>query len=486
VDDLFFLPATEQRRLLVEKRLSATELLDSHLSQIDLWNRGVNAIVTLTPERARAAAEAADAALHGGAEPGILHGLPVAHKDLHETAGIRTTWGSPIYADHVPNRTSLIVERMWQAGSVPLGKTNTPEFGAGSQTFNPVFGATRNPYDPSKTSGGSSGGAAAALATGMVALADGSDYGASLRNPASFCNVVGFRPTPGRVPIWPNPLPWWSGSVQGPMARTVDDIALFMAAIAGPDNRIPISIQDSGSIFSPPVDRHVAGGRIAWSPDVGGLPVDPRVTTVLEKQRNTFEGLGCRIENDEPDLDGFEEAFMTWRYWRFATLMGDLLREHRADLKPEIVWNIERGLELSAEELGRADVLRGALFERAAVFFNRYDYVVCPVSQVPPFDVTDEWVGEINGEPMEHYLAWLRSCYAFSVIESPAISVPAGFTDDGLPVGIQIVGRRGDDLGVLRMARAFEEASEFGTVRPDDLRKPPSPAAGSGASAPRP
>jgi amidase len=465
--DLIFEPATALRALLVERRISARELLAAHLAQIERVNPSVNAIVTMVPERAIAAAEAADEALLGGAEPGILHGLPVAHKDLHDTAGIRTTYGSPLFADHVPTRSSLIVERMWRAGAVPLGKTNTPEFGAGSQTYNPVFGATANPYDLALTCGGSSGGAAAALASGMIALGDGSDHGASLRNPAAFCNVAGFRPTPGRVPTWPTLHAWWTGSVHGPMARTVDDVALFLSAIAGPDPRIPVSIDEPGAVFLPPLRPASRGTRIAWSSDLGGLPVDPAITTALDPHRATFAAIGFSVDEAEPDLDGFEEAFLTWRYWRTASDLGDHVRHHRDLVKPEIVWTAEQGFALSAADLGKADTVRSRLFERAAAFFEQYDYLVCPVTQVPPFSIDRHWVEEINGVPMEHFLAWIRSCYAISVIESPAISMPAGFTSDGLPVGIQIVGRRGDDLGVLRVAKAFEEATELWKRRPD-------------------
>lgn len=438
----------------------------AHLEQIERVNPRVNAIVTLVPERAMAAAEGADAALLAGAEPGLLHGLPVAHKDLHETAGIRTTYGSPLYAEHVPVETALVVERMWQAGAVPLGKTNTPEFGAGSQTYNAVFGTTVNPYDLGKTVGGSSGGAAAALATGMVALADGSDYGASLRNPAAFCNVVGFRPTPGRVPTWPTKYPWWTGSVPGPMARTVDDVALLLSAIAGPDRRVPISIDEPGAVFGAGIDGIPTGGRIAWSRDLGGLPIDPTVTAVLERHRATFADLGFEVVDGEPDLRGFEEAFMTLRYWKVASDYGTIVRRHPESVKPEIVWTAERGFALGAEELGRAEVARGKVYQRATAFFDRFEFLVCPAVPVPPFAADVPWVEEVAGVRMDHFLQWLQCCYAISVIESPAISVPAGFTNDGLPIGIQIVGRRGDDLGVLRLAKAFEDATGFWKQRP--------------------
>lgn len=466
MDELLFTPAIELRDLLVSGRLSARELTAAHLDQIDRINPTINAIVTVVAERAMAAAQAADDVLVAGGEPGLLHGLPVAHKDLHDTAGIRTTHGSPLFADNVPETSALIVERMWLAGAVPLGKTNTPEFGAGSQTYNTLFGATANPYDPSRTCGGSSGGAAAALAAGMISLADGSDYGASLRNPASFCNVVGLRPTPGRVPTWPTLHAWWTGSVHGPMARTVDDVALLLSSVAGPDRRIPISLQEPGAAFAAPIDPAPAGTRIAWSSDLGGLPIDPAVTAVLEPHRDTLAGLGFEVTEAEPDLAGYEEAFLAWRFWRTVTDLGDTAAANPDQVKPEIAWTVERGRELTALDLGRADIVRSRVFARAAAFFEHHDYLVCPVTQVPPFPIEQHWVERIGTVEMEHFLAWIRSCYAISVIESPAASVPAGFTDDGLPIGIQIVGRRGDDLGVLRVAKAFEEATGFWMRRP--------------------
>jgi len=458
--------ATELRAMLLARELSARELLAASLARIEAVNPQVNAIVTLSVERAERAATAADEAVAGGASHGLLHGLPVGHKDLFETAGTRTTWGSPLFADHVPDRTTLIVERMWRAGAVPVGKTNTPEFGAGSQTYNTVFGATRNPYDLTKTTGGSSGGSAAALAAGMVALADGSDYGASLRNPAAFCNVVGLRPTPGRVPTWPTETPSWTGSVHGPLGRTVDDVALLLTATAGPHDRVPISLPDGGDMFLPPIEPARAGTKIAWSRDLGGLPFDPQVLAVLEPHRLTLLGLGFAVADAEPDLDGFEEAFMTARFERFARIHGEAVRTHRDQVKDEIVWNVERGWSLTDDDREGADAARRRVHEAATGFFARYDYLVCPVTQVPPFSVDITWVKEIEGTHMDHYLQWLQSCYQFSVLGAPATSVPAGFTATGLPVGLQVVGRPGDDLGVLRVARAIEQDTEYWRTRP--------------------
>ncbi len=324
-DDVCFQTATEMASSIRRKEISAREVLNAHLAQIERTNPRVNAVVTLVAEQAMAQADAADQSIARGEEVGPLHGLPVAHKDLVLTKGIRTTFGSPIYKDFVPDQDSLIIERMKQAGVITIGKTNVPEFGAGSQTFNPVFGKTLNPYDLSKTCGGSSGGAAVALACGMMPIADGSDLGGSLRNPANFCNVVGFRVSQGRVPVWPGQMAWSSLSVQGPMARTVEDVALMLSAIAGPDPRSPISLNEPGELFAAPLDRDFAGTRIAWSPDMGGLPVDPRVTAVIDSQRETFESLGCVTEDATPDFTDADEVFKVYRAAGFAASRAALL-----------------------------------------------------------------------------------------------------------------------------------------------------------------
>jgi amidase len=458
--ELCDLPATVLARMLRDREVSAREVLAAHLDRIASVNPTVNAIVTLVPELAAARAAEADDAIVAGAPLGPLHGLPIAHKDLVATAGIRTTAGSPIFAEAVPEEDDLLVERARAAGAVLLGKTNTPEFGAGSQTFNPVFGPTRNPYDPTKTCGGSSGGAAVALATGMVPIADGSDLGGSLRNPASFCNVVGFRPSPGRVPSWPTIDAWQDLSVDGPMGRSVEDAALLLSALAGPDARVPISLPEPGRTFAPPLDVDLGAPRIAWAPDAGRtMPFDPEVVAIVAASRASFEALGCRTTDAYPDLGGAREIFFTLRAHMFASDLGELLDDHRHEMKPTVVWNIEEGTKVTRDDLARVQRLRSELAARLAVFFSRFDYLVTPVSQVPPFDVEVEHPTEIAGEPMETYLDWMESCWRITVTGGPAISVPCGFTPEGLPVGVQIVGRRGDDLGVLRLAHAFERAT---------------------------
>src|SRR5687768_17410241 len=305
--DLCFLPAIELSHLLRSKDISAREVVSAHLQQIERVNPKVNAIVTLVAEQAFDTADALDAGIMRGEVAGPLHGLPIAHKDLQNTRGIRTTYGSPIYRDFVPNADSLVVERLKGAGAITIGKTNVPEFGAGSQTFNNVFGATRNPYDLTRSSGGSSGGAATALACGFMPIADGSDMGGSLRNPANFCNVVGLRPSPGRVPSWPVELGWFTLSVDGPMARTVADVALTLSVLAGPDPPSPIALSDPGSQFARPLERDFKETRIAWV-DLG-LPYEPEVKQVVDSTRVIFESLGCIVEEAEPDFSDADEIF---------------------------------------------------------------------------------------------------------------------------------------------------------------------------------
>jgi amidase len=464
--ELCFLTAIELTQRIRARSISCVEVMEAHLRQIERVNPQVNAIVTLAPEQALARARAADAALRRSDAVGPLHGLPVAHKDLVQTKGMRTTFGSPIYADFVPDVDDLIVTRIRNAGAILIGKTNTPEFGAGSQTFNPVFGATRNPYDLSKTCGGSSGGAAVALACGMIPIADGSDTGGSLRNPASFCNVVGFRPSPGRVPSCSDRAAWQTLSVLGPMARTVADAALLLSAMAGPHPCSPIALQKPGAHFRQPLDRDFHGVRVAWSRTSGGLPVDPEVTAVLEQARPALETIGCIVEEVEPDFTGADEAFRVWRAWGYEQKLGELADTHRDRLKETILWEIEQGRALTGPQIGRAERLRTALYHRMRRFMKTYEFLALPVVQVPPFPIEQPYVTEINGVPMETYIDWMRSCYYVSITGFPAISVPAGFTRDGLPVGLQLVGRHHNDSGVLQLAHAFEQATGHWRRRP--------------------
>ncbi len=461
-----FLPAAEQAALVTSKQVSAVELMQAHLEQIDRLNPRVNAICTLAAEQALKDAETADSQQARGEALGPLHGLPVGIKDLTETQGIRTTYGSPIYANHVPNVDALVVTRYKQAGAIVIGKTNTPEFGAGSQTFNAVFGATRNPYDPGKTCGGSSGGAAVALACGMIPLAQGSDLGGSLRNPAAWSNVVGFRNGIGRVPVWPVALGYSSLSVTGAMGRTVRDVALQLSVIAGPDPRVPVALPFPPTAFAGDLGRDFHGVRLAWSRDLGRYPVDSVITQVCEAQRGTFAQIGCTVEDAEPDMRDADEIFQTMRAYSFAHRHARHLAEHRDQLKATVIWNAERGMTLSALEVAQAEAKRTALYHRVVAFFERYDFLCLPTTQVSPFSIEQEYPTEINGQRLETYIDWMGLCYAITVTGCPAISVPCGFTPEGLPVGLQIVGRPHADFAVLQLAHAFEQATRYYQRRP--------------------
>ena len=465
--EICFLPAVKIAKLIKTKQLSCRELMEIQLQQIEKVNSKVNAVVTLLDEKGIKDAEESDSMLASGKPIGPLHGIPVTHKDMFLTKGIRTTFGSPLFSDFVPNENSLIIERMQAAGAITIGKNNTPEFGAGSQTYNEVFGKTLNPYDTTKTCGGSSGGAAVALACGMQPISDGSDTGGSLRNPASFCNVVGFRPSPGRVPVWPSQLGWDPISVHGPMARTVEDTTLLLSVIAGPDSRVPNSISEPGNLFSQSLEKDFKGTKIAWSNNLGGLPIDPVVNTVLNSQKASLENLGCRVIEDEPDFKNADRAFKIWRGWAREIGQGELLRKHRKDLKETLAWDIEQGVTLTGPEIGWAETERMSLFQRMHSFFEDYDYFICPVSQVPPFDVETRYIPEIQNEKMETFIDWMKSCYYITLTGCPAISVPAGFTPEGLPIGMQIVGKYRDDFGVLQLAHAFEQITGFWKTRPE-------------------
>jgi len=462
--DLCFLSAVELATRIRQKQVSAREVMTAHLAQIERINPKVNAIVTLVADRAMAAAARADEMTAKGGPLGVLHGLPVAHKDLVDTAGIRTTRGSRFYSDNVPTRDALIVERIHAAGALTLGKTNTPEFGAGSQTFNAVFGATRNPYDLSKTCGGSSGGAAVALACGMVPIADGSDTGGSLRNPPAFCNVVGLRPSPGRVPSESGS--WSPLTVQGPLARSVADVALFLSAIAGPDPRNPLSIQENGARFRTSLSRSFKGVRVAWWRGLGGVPFEPEIRRVVDASRGVFDELGCVVEDAEPDFDGVAEAFPILRYAANHPQYAPLIAKNPDWVKDTIKFEVAQAERLTAADIGRALARQARMHEQSRQFFERYTYFVLPVTQVAPFDVTTEYPASIEGAAMTSYIDWMRSCWYVTFMANPAMSVPGGFTSSGLPVGIQIVGRHRDDWSVLQLAHAFEQATEHGRRRP--------------------
>lgn len=465
--ELCFMSAGDLAGLIRSRKLSAREVMTAYLDQINRLNPKLNAIVARLPDdRCLALADAADQRAGQGETLGPLHGLPMAFKDLEAAVGFPFTQGSPIYKDRMPAEDTILVERLRAAGALPIGKTNVPELGLGSHTYNRVYGTTVNPYDVTRSAGGSSGGAAAALAAGLLPVADGSDLGGSLRNPANFNNVVALRPTVGLVPASPTAFPLLGFLVKGPMARSVRDAAFLLSVMAGPDPRDPGCYPSDPSAFDRPLDRTFRGVRVAWCPDLGGLPLDRRVRAVLESARTVVEDLGCSVDEACPDLAGADDVFLTIRAWRTAYLHGPLLETHRDHLKPEAIAEIESGIAMTGADVARAMVRHGELMERMRRFQERYEFLLCAVNQVPPFDATLDWPREIDGVRMEHYVAWMKSAYWISATFRPAMSVPAGFTSDGLPVGLQIVGRHRDDLGVLQMAHAFEIASGVGRRRP--------------------
>lgn len=466
-DALCFTSARELARLIRTGNVSAREVMVAHLRQIARLNPKLNAIVAkLDDAPCLALADAADQRRARGETLGTLHGLPIAIKDTDPAVGFPFTRGSPIFRNDLPKADSVLVERLRHAGVLPIGKTNIPEFGMGSHTYNKVYGTTTNPYDPTKSAGGSSGGAGAALAAGMLPIANGSDLGGSLRNPGNFNNVVGFRPSVGLIPTAPAAMPFGNLAVKGPLARTVDDIAFLMGVMAGPDARDPACYPSDPAVFSKPLGRDLKNVRVAWCPDLGGLPLHPAVRAVLEKQRAIFERLGCIVEDAHPDLSGADEAFLTLRAWRTWSGLGSLVAEHRAQMKPEAITEIEAGAKVSTAELSRAMTTQAQIMERMRVFQQKYEFTLCAVNQVPPFDAKLDWPKEISGSKMEHYIAWMKSAYFITVTACPAISVPAGFTADGLPVGIQIVGRYRADFELLQIAHAFEQATEVWKRRP--------------------
>jgi amidase len=458
-------------RAIALRELSAAELMNASYDQIERWNPRLNAIVNLLPrEEALRLARDADDALAAGAAPGPLHGLPMAPKDAVDARGFPTTMGFAPFAERRPAEDDALAARQREAGAIYIGKTNMPELGLGSHTVNALFGVTRNPYDPTRTAGGSSGGAAVALATGMLPLADGSDMGGSLRNPASYCNVVGFRPSIGRTPD--RLVMGWFGrlATAGPMAREVADAALLLSVQAGPDRGDPLSLPEPGARFARDLGRDLRGLRIAWTPDLGIAPVEAQVAAAIERAAGTFEELGCEVAQEHPDLAAAMEVFQVQRAAALAVLgraFEKLLPDWRDFAKDTAIWNVEKGLALSAEDLLRSELTRTRIHGEVARFFERHDALLLPAAQVPPFPVETEWVREINGVEMATYIDWMTICCAISVTGLPAISVPGGFTKSGLPVGVQIVGRPRGDFELLQIAHGFEQATRHHLRHPE-------------------
>ncbi len=468
MQDLCFWSGRELTQAICAGEVSAREVMAAHLARIAAINPSINAIVSkLDDDRCLQLADAADRRLARGDVVGPLHGLPWAFKDLEDAVGFPATRGSIIFKDFRPDQDSVLVERLRHAGAIPIGKTNVPEFGMGSHTYNNVYGRTRNPFDVTKSAGGSSGGAGAALAAGLLPLADGSDLGGSLRNPGAFNNVVGLRPSVGLVPTAPVSMPFLGFSVKGPMARTVADAAFLLSVMAGADSRDPACLPLPATDFAAQLDINLSGVRIAWCPDLGGLPLDRRVRTTLEAKRQTFLDLKCDVDEAAPDFSNADDIFLTLRRLMSADKYRTLLEQHRHEIKPEAVDEIERGMALTAADITRAMTLHGQLLQRMAAFFGRYDIIACAVSQVPPFDVNADWPRSIAAVDMTTYTDWMKSAYWISVTLGPAISLPCGFTPEGLPVGMQLVAPPHHEVQLLQLAYGFEQATRLAEVHPD-------------------
>ncbi|MCM5571443.1 amidase [Burkholderiaceae bacterium FT117] len=482
MNEIVALDALSLSRRIRAREVSCREVMRAYLDRIARLNPLLNAIVSLEPEESLLAqADACDAMLSRGQWLGWMHGMPQAPKDLAQTRGMRTTWGSPIFRDFVPDQDAAIVERVRSAGAILVGKTNVPEFGLGSQTFNEVFGPTRNPWDPSRTAGGSSGGAAAALAARMLPVADGSDMMGSLRNPAAFCNVYGFRPSRGRVPNTLAPDAFSQQlSTDGPMGRSVADVAMLLATQAGYDARAPLSLDNDPAVYAQPLERDFAGARIGWLGDLGGhLPFEPGVLELCRDALKAFETIGCTVDEARVDFDP-ARMWQTWLTWRRFLVSGSLAvhyrdPQRRALLKPEAVWEIEQGLGTAAIDVHDASVARTALYRAVLAAFERFDFLVLPTAQVFPFDVNQRWPRQIAGREMDTYHRWMEVVILPTLTGCPALSVPAGFgasgDSAGLPMGIQIVGRPRDDLSVLQLGHAWERATEWGRREPAGLRE---------------
>jgi amidase len=465
--DLCFLPAEKLAAAIRKKDISPREVVDAVLGRIEKINPQVNAYCTVVPEMAREAARLAEEKVMRGEALGPLHGVPFSVKDLNLTKGVRTTFGSKVFEHFVPQEDALIVERMKIAGAILMGKTNTPEFGAGANTYNEVFGATRNPWKPTHTCGGSSGGAAVALACGLGPLATGSDLGGSLRIPAAFCGVVGFRTTPGLIPIYPSLLAYDNLGVEGPMARTVGDAALMLSVVAGEDHRAPISFpSDPRAFLSAVASPDIRGLKVAWSPDLKIIPVDREVREVAGRAAGRFRELGCAVEEAEPDMQGVREIIYVTRSLRMLANHADKLAKWREKMNPNLVWNIEQGFTLTPQRIAEAEKERTNLYRRVREFFTRFDLLLTPTVAVPPFPVEMSYPEEINGKRLENYTDWFLLTYALTITGYPAISIPCGFTAEGFPVGLQIVGKKLAETTVLKAAAAFEALSPWREIRP--------------------
>jgi amidase len=480
-DELCRLTATEAVLRLKRREITPLDLIDAAVRRIAQVEPAINALPTLCIERARTHAERLmrGEGREAEAEPGWLAGLPVAIKDLADVAGVRTTYGSPIFRDHVPTNSHPVVERIERKGGIVIAKSNTPEFGAGGSTFNEVFGRTRNPWNTALTSGGSTGGGAAALAAGEVWLAHGSDHGGSLRRPATYCAVVGLRPSPGRVTRGTSNNLFSPLSVQGPMARTVADVALFLDAMAGLCRRDALTFEAPHRSFAAAVLSPIAPKRVAYTADFGGkVPVDRETREICAKAARRFEELGAVVEEATPDLGEIGQAFLALRSQHFVVDRELMLATHRDQIKPDIIWNTERGLAQSPSELAAAERERAALFRRAAEFFASYDVLVSPGASTPAFDVELRMPETVDGKKLENYLGASLITAATTMMALPSIAVPCGFDRYGRPVGLQMVGRHRGEAELLQAAVLFEQAMGLASLVPIDPRPGAVPPAG--------
>jgi amidase len=448
--------------------LDLLDVLEQRIAEVD---GKVNALPTLCFDRARTHAKELMKKPVG--DRGLLAGLPVPIKDLFNVEGVRTTQGSPIFKDNVPKRSDLVVEHLESNGGVVYAKSNTPEFGAGANTFNEIFGATLNPWDLSRSAAGSSGGAAVALATGTAWLAHGTDMGGSLRNPASFCGVVGMRPSIGRVAHTPASKIDRNLTVHGPMARNVEDLALLLDAMSGEYPADPLSLPLLPASFLSAARSGKGPKRIAYSPDLGITPVDPEVAAVTRKAALRFAEAGAIVEEAHPDLREAHECFHVLRAFDFAITKAALLRTKRDQLKPEVIWNIEEGLKLTVEQIERAETQRVAMTARTLEFFRTYDLLLTPATIVAPFPVENRHVAECAGHKFDNYVEWLAIVYAITLVCCPALSLPCGFTASGLPVGLQMVAAPRGEAQLLAGAKVLEDILGLLGTTPIDPRKEP-------------
>jgi amidase len=457
-DALVRLTAREAVDLLRRREVSPLDLIDAALARIEATDGQLNALPTLCAERARDHARKITEGDRAVSEPPPwLGGLPLVVKDLNDVAGVRTTYGSPLFAEHVPGHSDIMVETLESNGGIVIAKSNTPEFGHGANTFNEVFGETRNPWNTAMTCGGSSGGSAVAVAAGQAWLATGSDLGCSLRTPAAFCSIVGLRPSPGRVARAPSRLPFDTLWVQGPMARTVGDVALMLDAMAGDHPLDPISLARPSHPFLAAVENPKPPKRMAWTPDLGGItPVDREVAEVAAAAAARFADLGASVEEACPDLSDAREIFHVLRANQFVGDLAPIIEDNRDKVRPEVVWNLEQGFKLTAEKLARAERGRGALFARTAKFFETYDLLLSPATVVAPFDVSIRAIDEVDGHTFENYFDWYTISYAITATSLPALSLPCGFTSQGLPVGLQVVGPPRGEASLLAAAHLLE------------------------------